>query len=149
VIEDAEPPGCFVREVDLQSEHKPSTSSFEVIAAQVSRLDASPAAPRRRWSAAAKERIVAAASAPGANVSAIARAHGLSPQQVFTWRRHAAGTSRKAGMGAASPSFAMVAVDAVEAGGIVELAVAGVTLRIGPTVPAARVKEILQAVRSA
>jgi transposase len=49
----------------------------------VLRLEASPAVPRRRWSAAAKERIVAEASVPGANVSAIARSHGLSPQQVF------------------------------------------------------------------
>lgn len=129
----------------MQSAHKSSTSSFEVIEAQVSRLDASPATPRRRWSAAAKERIVAAASVPGANVSAIARAHGLSPQQVFTWRRQAAGsTPRKT----AGPSFAMVAVDRVSEG-VVEIAVGAVTLRIGPTVPAARVKEILQAVRSA
>jgi len=73
----------------LQSEHKSSTSSVEVIEAQVTRLDASPATARRRWSVAAKERIVAAASEPGANVSAIARTHGLSPQQVFTWRRRA------------------------------------------------------------
>jgi transposase len=71
MVGDAEP-----RSLDLQSEHKSSTSTFEVIDAQVSRLDASPATPRRRWSVAAKERIVAAASEPGANVSAIARAHG-------------------------------------------------------------------------
>lgn len=139
----------WVREDDLQSEHKSSTSSFEVIEAEVSRLDASPATPRRRWSAAAKERIVAAASEPGANVSALARIHGLSPQQVFTWRRQAAGMAGQKTGGAADPSFAMVALDGAEAGGVVEIAVAGVTLRIGPTVPAARVKEILLAVRSA
>jgi len=134
----------------LQSEHKSSTSSFEVIEAQVSRLDASPATPRRRWSAPAKERIVAAASEPGANVSAIARAHGLTPQQVFTWRRQAAGKSRKKEMGAAAgPSFAVVALDGEDAGGVVEISVGEMTLRIGPMVPVARVKEILQAVRSA
>jgi transposase len=138
----------LVREVDLQSEHKSSTDSFGVIEAQVSRLDASPATPRRRWSAAAKERIVVASMEPGANVSAIARTHGLSPQQVFTWRRRAGGKSGQSA-GVAGPSFAMVALDATEAGGVVELAVAGVTLRIGPRVPAARLKEILRAVRSA
>jgi transposase len=132
----------------LQSEHKSSTDSFEVIEAEVSRLDASPATLRRRWSAAAKERIVAAASEPGANVSALARAHGLSPQQVFAWRRRAAGRSGPK-TACAGPSFAMVALDGGEAGGVVELAVAGVTLRIGPAVPAARVQEILRAVRSA
>jgi transposase len=131
----------------LQSEHKCSTSSVEVIEAQVTRLDASPATARRRWSAAAKERIVAAASAPGANVSAIARTHGLTPQQVFTWRRQAVGKSRKEMGAAAGPSFAVVAVDGEDAGGVVEIAVGEVTLRIGPMVPVARIKEILQAVR--
>jgi len=124
----------------LQSEHKSSTSSFEVIEAQVSRLDASPATRRRRWSA----------SEPGVNVSALARTHGLSPQQVFTWRRQAAGKSRKKEMGAAAgPSFAVVTVDRVDAGSVVEIAVGDATLRFGPTVSAARVKEILQAIRSA
>jgi transposase len=133
----------------LQSEHKSRTNSFAVIEAEVSRLDVSPATPRRRWSEAAKERIVASSMEPGANVSVIARTHGLSPQQVFTWRRQAAGKSGSKTAGTAGSSFAMVALDGVEAGGMVELSVAGVTLRIGPTVPAARVREILRAVRSA
>lgn len=91
---------------------------------------------------------MAAATEPGANVSAIARTNGLSPQQVFAWRRKAAAGSGQKNAGPAVPSFAMVAIDA-EAGGTVELVVASVTLRIGPTVPAARVKELLRAVRSA
>jgi transposase len=133
----------------LQSEHRSSTKSFELIEAKVSHLEASPATPRRRWSAAAKERIVAAAAQPGANVSAIARSNGLSPQQVFAWRRRAAANSAPKNTGTAAPSFAMVAIDAVEAGGMVELIVAGVTIRLGPTVPTTRVKELLRAVRSA
>jgi hypothetical protein len=133
MIGDAEPPGGFVWEVDLQSEHKSSTSSVEVIEAQVTRLDASPATVRRRAS-------------PG-QTSRRSRAHGLTPQQVFTWRRQAVGKSRKE-MGAAGPSFAMVAVENGDAG-VVEIAVGEVRLRIGPMVPATRVKEILQAVRSA
>ena len=132
----------------MQSESKSSTKSFELIEAEVSPLEASPATPRRRWSAAAKERIVAAAMEPGANVSAIARSNGLSPQQVFGWRRKAAVNSGPENAGAA-PSFAVVAIDAAQAGGVVELIVAGVTIRIGPKVPVARMKEILRAVRSA
>ncbi len=46
-------------------------------------------------------------------------------------------------------SFAMVAVDGMDAGGVVEIVVGEVLLRIGAAVPAARVKEIVQAVRSA
>lgn len=41
----------------------------------------------RRWPDELKARIVAETWAPGAVVSAVARRHGLSPQQVFTWRR--------------------------------------------------------------
>jgi transposase len=137
------------REDALQSEHKSSTKSFEVIEAGVSPLEASPATPRRRWSAAAKERIVAAAAQPGANVSAIARSNGLRPQQIFTWRRKAAAAGRLRDVGTAVPSFARVTIEAAAAGGIVELVVGGMTLRIGATVPAARVTELLRAVRSA
>ncbi|MGJ0507559.1 MAG: transposase [Methylocystis sp.] len=52
-------------------------------------MDASPARTRRTWSLAAKEMIVAEASAPGGNVSVVARAHSVSVQQVFRWRREA------------------------------------------------------------
>ena len=41
---------------------------------------------RRRWSAEAKARILEEALAPGANVSAVARTHGVNSQQVFAWR---------------------------------------------------------------
>ena len=43
---------------------------------------------RRRWfSKDDKARIVEETLVPGAVVSEIARRHGLTPQQVFTWRR--------------------------------------------------------------
>jgi transposase len=42
---------------------------------------------RRSWSAAEKSRIVAESLTPGTNVSALARAHGLTPAQIFRWRR--------------------------------------------------------------
>lgn len=42
---------------------------------------------RRDWSAEDKERIVAESFEPGETVSAVARRHALSPQQLFTWRR--------------------------------------------------------------
>jgi transposase-like protein len=61
--------------------------------------------------AATNDRIVLEALAPGANVSAIARQHGLRPQQVFTWRRRAVGRARSENDGAERPSFALVAVD--------------------------------------
>src|SRR5260221_11052473 len=44
---------------------------------------------RRRWSDDDKVRIVVESLRPGANVSEVARRHGLSPQQLFGWRREA------------------------------------------------------------
>src|SRR5215813_8713350 len=45
---------------------------------------------RRRWfSKDDKARIIQETLVPGAVVSEIARRYGLSPQQVFTWRRQA------------------------------------------------------------
>src|SRR4051794_32396675 len=42
---------------------------------------------RRDWSMEDKARIVAESFEPGASVSAVARRHALSPQQLFAWRR--------------------------------------------------------------
>jgi transposase len=42
---------------------------------------------RRRFSVEQKLAVVAEASAPGANISEIARRHELVPAQVFKWRR--------------------------------------------------------------
>ncbi|WP_419830003.1 transposase [Methylobacterium sp.] len=44
---------------------------------------------RRRWSDAERGRVLAAATAPGAVVSVVARRHGLSPQHLSTWLRAA------------------------------------------------------------
>src|SRR6202040_1109641 len=42
---------------------------------------------RRKWSNEDKARIVAETVASGDSVCAVARRHGLSPQQLFGWRR--------------------------------------------------------------
>lgn len=44
---------------------------------------------RREWSGEDKARIVADSFEPGSTVSGVARRHGLTPQQLFTWRREA------------------------------------------------------------
>jgi Transposase and inactivated derivatives len=41
---------------------------------------------RRRWSKTEKLAIVAEASAPDVNVSAVARRHGIQPSLLFRWR---------------------------------------------------------------
>ena len=42
---------------------------------------------RRRWSTAEKEELVAASLEEGAGVSAVARAAGIHPSQLYGWRR--------------------------------------------------------------
>ena len=42
---------------------------------------------RRRWSVAEKLEMVAESREPGATVSLVARRRGVSPNQLFTWRR--------------------------------------------------------------
>ena len=44
---------------------------------------------RRRWTPEQKALIVAESYEPGETVSAVARQHGLTPQQLFAWRREA------------------------------------------------------------
>jgi transposase len=66
---------------------------------------------RRRWSADDRTMIVAEASAAGAKVSVVARKHGLSPGQIFAWRREA----RAKDLGApAAPGLVPVHVAAPE-----------------------------------
>jgi len=42
---------------------------------------------RRRWTPKEKARIVSETFETGASVSAVARRHGLTAQQLFAWRR--------------------------------------------------------------
>ena len=46
---------------------------------------------RRYWSAEQKARIVAESNAGGETLCAVARRHGLNPQQLWTWRKRAEG----------------------------------------------------------
>jgi transposase len=50
-------------------------------------MDTSERARRKVWPEALKREIVAAASAPGASVSVVARQYDVNTNLVFTWRR--------------------------------------------------------------
>ena len=58
---------------------------------------------RRSWSDDDKARVIVESLAPGVNVSAVARRHGIKPQQLFAWRREARALF-ECGPGGASPS---------------------------------------------
>jgi transposase len=62
---------------------------------------------RRAWPESAKAAIVAKSEIAGASVCAVARRHGLTPQQLFTWRRQA---RRSVGAETAPTGFGFVPV---------------------------------------
>jgi transposase len=62
---------------------------------------------RRRWSDEEKAQAVEESLAPGAVVSAVARRRGLTPQQLFSWRREA----RQRAAASDAVSFAPVVVE--------------------------------------
>ena len=136
------------REDSLQSAHNIRHSSFQVIDGEVSRADPGPDVPRRRWSADAKAQVLSETLVPGVNVSAVARRHGLKPQQVFAWRRQALRSGLIDPLLPVSDGPGFVPV-AIERSGSLELVVGDVTIRAGADVPASRLAEVVRAVRPA
>jgi transposase len=125
-------------------------------------LEASPARTRRTWSKAAKDLILAEANVPGANVSAVARAHEVSVHQLFRWRREAqkaamAASSRTEAGAPSEPPLSFIAMTPASktepaapiSAELCEIVVAGVVLRIGPGIAAHRVVDLIRAARLA
>jgi transposase len=107
---------------------------------------------RRRWSKAEKLAIVAEASVPDVNVSAIARRHGIQPSLLFRWREQFADAvkgSAQPPSSDASPSFVPVALPAPAAicqqpASAVEIVLRnGRRVRVGATIDTAALKRIV------
>lgn len=124
------------------SAHMPSDRSFQLLEVVPSRMENSPAVSRRNWPDETKARIVEEALAPDVNVSAVARRYGMSPSQLFGWRRKAIAKGeverREEPVG-----------DAGASGGVIEIGIAGATVRVGPMVSEDHLRRVLRAVRSA
>lgn len=122
---------------------------------------------RRRWSMDDKARIVEETLAPGAVVSEIARRHGLTPQQVFGWRR-AARRPADDGDDVGPPRFVPAVVDEAKpaaepvrkprkprrasrsgnATGLIEVEIGGVTVRVGRGADAKTVAAVIHALKA-
>jgi transposase len=120
---------------------------------------------RRRFSEDDKARIIEETLAPGAVISDIARRHGLTPQQLFTWRREA---RRRQVTTAAetAPTFVPAVIaepsrkDAGNAtkrearrrgrksNGIIEVEIDGVTVRVGGGADVKTVAAIIRALKA-
>lgn len=131
----------------------------------VHRLEVFTGAGRRRtWSDEDKARIVAEIVASGESVSAVARRHGLSPQQLFGWRRGLQ-ASQTALPHAEELQFIPAVLDVaptcpsvrrqrkmprrqVEAGaGMIEVEIDGVTVRVGRGADVQTVTAVLRALK--
>src|SRR5262245_32148992 len=101
--------------------------------------------PRRRWSRAEKERIVAAAMEPGAVASAVAREAGIQASQLFRWRRQLHGAARFASLTLEVPTDAAPITALPMSPGVIERALtAGAGSRIGGHVGAGIVEAVLE-----
>ena len=131
----------------------------------VHRLEVFTGAGRRRtWSDEDKARIVAEIVASGESVSAVARRHGLSPQQLFGWRRELR-ASQTALSHAEELQFVPAVLDVTPSSpsvrrestmrrrqiepdaGMIEVEIDGVTVRVGRGADAKTVTAVLRALK--
>ncbi|MBM6583765.1 transposase [Microvirga sp. BT689] len=110
------------------------------------RLEGGPDRPRRRWSVEAKMALIEETLKPGANVSAIARQAGISPAQLFGWRRKA----MQAGVVQGEPHEQRLGfVEVTPTSSMIEMVVADVVVRVPADVNQNHLVNILRAVRQA
>jgi transposase len=113
---------------------------------------------RRTWTTEQKARIVLESHAGEESVCAVARRHGLTPQQLFGWRQEA----RRLAEAESASAFAPVMVEAAgpcsglpitpaRAAGAsnIEIVIGAATVRIPPGIDAATLTTVLRAVRAA
>jgi len=121
---------------------------------------------RRRWARAQKAEILAESCESGETVSAVARRHGLTPQQLFGWRREARRRARRQAANdegtARGTAFAPVVVEEAlrrseapvapnQGGGTstIEIVIGAATVRVAPGIDAATLTAVLRAVKAA
>jgi transposase len=120
---------------------------------------------RRKWSGEDKARIVAEIVASGDSVCAVARRHGLSPQQLFGWRRQLREPAARHSE-AEELQFVPAVVDVIAQApalrgrhkaprcksepdaGTIEVEVDGVTIRAGRGADANTIAAIVQALKA-
>jgi transposase len=110
---------------------------------------------RRHWSTEQKAEIIAESYADGETVCAVARRHGLTPQQLFGWRRAARRRAQESGV-----AFAPVLLRAPEAlpehprattwsgPQAIEIAIGAVTVRVPAGVDIGTLQAVLGAVKA-
>jgi transposase len=137
---------------DTELLHKSKTDA-------VQRLEVFTGAGRRRsWTAEEKARIVAESYESGETVSAVARRHALTAQQLFGWRRAARHGSEDADAKGsafapvivdAAPPYAVASTSRAEQPATIEVAIGIATVRFPAGIDTAMLAAVLRAVRMA
>jgi transposase len=141
------------------TEHSASTEP-------VRRIEVFTGAGRRRtWGAEDKAKIVAESLTSGASVCSVARRHGLSPQQLFGWRRNARAAAAKteplfvpAVMETSSATSAAAkssprrrrerTASRAPSATAIELEIGGVTMRIGREAKTGTIEAVIRALKA-
>ena len=110
-------------------------------------------AARRMWGRAEKQSIVGETLVPGANVSAVARRHGVAQSLLYRWRKDATGSVRPAStfvpVAIAAPTPLVVAPSKPACIGSIEVVIAnGRLLRIGADVDTVALVRIIAALEA-
>jgi transposase len=128
----------------------------------IRRLEVFTGAGRRRaWTAEQKARIIAESYESGDSVSVVARRHGLTPQQLFGWRRQ--GRLRaETGSAAGGSTFAPVVVEGArpyadmpmapgrpDGSAVIEIVIGAARVRVLPGIDPVSLTAVLRAVRAA
>ncbi|CAM5556205.1 hypothetical protein FALB51S_00114 [Frigidibacter albus] len=110
-------------------------------------------ATKRRWSDEAKGRMVAETLVPGVTVNEVARRHGLKANHLSSWRTLARQgklvVPEVAGVEFSAPVAVVQPVEASIMTPPVDLIIGPVTVRLDAATPAARVVELVMALRAA
>jgi transposase len=135
-------------------------------AAPTRRIEVFTGAGRRRtWGVDQKAAIVAESFAEGASVCEVARRHGLTPQQLFTWRRQTR-KEAEAREDAGAPLFVPAVMQGpapaspakrkrralrqeIDSAPTIELEVHGVMVRVGRGAQAKTITAVIRALRAA
>jgi transposase len=120
---------------------------------------------RRQFTEDFKAQVIEETLAPGAVVSDVARRHGLTPQQVFTWRRRAR-QATDAARSKTLPAFVPAIVETAapselarkrqrrrthqvdRSSGGIEVEIAGMTVRIGRGADRKTIAAVLHALKA-
>ena len=140
-----------------------SMSGRMAMSEPIRRLELFTGAGRRRtWSDEDKAAIVAESDGPGTSISAVARRHGLSASQLFTWRRLARQAGRHEdrttlrfvpavlSVGPQEPASAQTGSGLREQRGChgIEVEIAGATVRIAQGASPAQIAAVIRALKA-